>query len=479
MNSVKHTLFIVVDQGFAARYLLRTDIFTTLKNSGARIVILTPNADEDYFIKEFDDENVYIEPIKVDEYKQYSGNRIQFFLQQARWFSMNGDMNLHTVNLRYGIHKNLRENSRLKSKIKNFLFDVCVSVLRKSRWSRQFEIKVESKFFTPTFHADLFQKYKPDKVVITSLGYLGFDHYLIREARKHGVTIISVILSWDNTSSKGMPGAEVDHVIAWTEAMKDELVGYSDVKPQQITVGGVAHFDYHVREENIWPRQKLYEHFALDPERKLIFFAPKSPNKFPWNPDIVEFLAQSVNEGAFTYPCQLLVRLHPLNFRTKNGEFRFQEDTERHMRLSRKYDHLVYDVPEIVSKTLPMDMPASEMGKLSSILQNADVLLSYFSTMMLEASIFDLPTINVALFPHTDKLDEDDLRIVESPHIRRILETGGVRSAFTKGQLIDTINAYLENPTLDAESRDLIRTRECGPNLGQAGRTIAEKILVV
>jgi hypothetical protein len=475
----KQTIFIAVDQGFAARYLLRTDIFKVLINSRVRIVILTPNADEDYLLKEFSDKNVYIERLNEEAYSTYRNNAgfFQNFFREVRWYVMNDHVDLHTVNMRYDIYKKTRANNTIIHKIYNYIFDCTVVLLRQSGWLRKLLIVVESKLFTPSVHAYLFQKYRPDKLVVSSLGYLGFDHYLMREAEKYGAKIISVILSWDNTSSKGMPGAQADHVIAWTEAMKKELVDYSDVNSQRIFVGGVAHFDYHVRKDHMWPKDKLFEYFGLDPERKLIFFAPKSPNKFPWNPDIVEFIAQLIGEGAIKCPCQLLVRLHPLNFRTKDGEFRFTADTERHMSLSSKYDHLVYDVPEIVSKTLPMDMPLREMFKIGSILQNADVLLSYFSTMMLEASIFDLPIINVALYPHTDRLDEGDLQVMDSPHIRRILQTGGVRTVFTRQQVIDAINTYLENPSLDMDGRNLIRAEECGRNLGRAGRTIGEKLL--
>ncbi len=476
MSKQKQTLFIAVEQGFASRYLLRTDIFKVLKNSGARIVILTPNADEEYFVKEFKDDNVFIEPINLKAYKEYSRGKVQTFLHQVRWFVMNGNMDLHTVNMRYNIHKNIRKKGTLKRKIYNSFFDLCVFILRKSKMLRQLEIKLESRFFTPTIHAHLFKKYQPDKFLITSIGYFGFDHYLMREAKAHGAKIISVILSWDNTSSKGMPGAIVDHVIAWSETMKEELIGYLDVRPDKIFVGGIAYFDYHYRKENFWAKDKLYSYFELNPDRKIIFFAPKSPNKYPWNPDIVESIAKAIGEDRFVYPCQLLVRLHPLNFRVKDGNFRFKEDTYRHMALKEKYKHLYYDIPEILSKRLPMDMPSNEMFKISAILSNADIMLSYFSTMMLEASIFNLPIINVAFYAHNMYLDKKDLQVIQSPHIRRILETSNILTAYNIDELVDGVNAYLKNRELDAAGRKALWMKECSYNAGYAGGEIGEFI---
>lgn len=476
MSTKKQTIFIAVDQGFSARYLLRTDIFKVLKSSGARIVILTPNADEEYFVKEFADDNVFIEPLNLKGYKEYSKNRIQSFLRQARWYVMNGKMDLHTIDMRYNLHKSRRKKDSIKDKIYNFLFDLVVAILRKSKRLRKLEIALESKFFTPSIHSELFKKYHPEKMLITSLGYFGFDHYLMREAKKHEVKVISVILSWDNTSSKGMPGAFADHVVAWSENMKNELIGYSDIDSNKIFVGGIAHFDCHYRKESFWSKEELYSRLGLDPDRKLIFFAPKSPNKYPWNPDIVESIAKAIEEDRFVYPCQLLVRLHPLNFRVKNGEFRFKADTERHMALKEKYRYLFYDIPKILSKKMPMDMPISEMSKLSAILNNADIFLSYFSTMMLEASIFDLPIINVAFYSHNIYLDKNDLQVMQSPHIRRIIDSKGVITIHNINDLVDTINAYLRNRDLDASGRKALWENECGYNAGNAGKKIGEYV---
>ena len=43
------TVMLVVTQGFSARYLLRTGILARLRERGAKVVVLTPNAGEAYF----------------------------------------------------------------------------------------------------------------------------------------------------------------------------------------------------------------------------------------------------------------------------------------------------------------------------------------------------------------------------------------------------------------------------------------------
>ncbi len=475
--SVRQTIFIAVNQGFASRYLLRTDIFGELKKSGARLVILSPNGDEDYFKKEFEDETVTVERMEVEAYEAYNANRVQRFLRNVRLHTTNGATDTHTVDMRYNILRTNRPNSTLFRKLHNVAFDALVFVLRRSRLLRRLEISVESRLFTPSVHRYLFEKYRPDKLLITSLGIFGFDHFLIREAKSHGAKVIAVILSWDNTSSKGMGGAHADHAVAWSETMRRELITYYDFDAANIFVGGVAHFDYHFRAQDTWPKEKLCQRFGLDPERRIIFYALKSPNKYPWNPDIVEMLAKAAEEDRFVRPCQILVRPHPIAYKTVDGKYRFGEEIERHRQVEAKYRHVAYDYPEILSRRLPFDMPKSEMVKVSSILKHSDVMLSYFSTMMLEGSIFDLPSVNVALHSHTNQLEQADLQIVDAPHIKRIIETGGVRSARTYEELVDTVNLYLSDRNLDCMGREIIRDREAGVNAGQAGKAIGQHII--
>jgi hypothetical protein len=471
------TVFVAVAQGFASRYLLRTDILRGLQEGGARIVVLTPNPDEEYLVREFAPLGVLLEPLRTERYARYANGRLYQVLRNLRWNAMNGRMDLHTVDVRYAVFRRQRRRDGFLRRAYNLAFDATVALLRRSRALRRGLQALENRLFTPTVHADLFERYRPSKLVVASLGVMQYDHLLMREAHAHGAKVVSVVLSWDNTSTKGMPGADADVVVAWTETMKEELIGYCDIPAPRVVVAGVAHFDAHFRREGLPSRHELFARFGLDPAKKLLFFALRSPNKFPWNPEIVERLVRALAEGRFAQPCQLLVRLHPLNFNVRDGRYRYEQDTAAHMALRRKYPDVLYDVPSTLSTRLAMDMPTQEMTKLGSILAHADVLLSFFSTMMLEASIFDLPMVNVCFYTHNEHLAKDDFTVVDFPHIRRVAGTGGMRSAFNEDELVRHVNTYLRDRSTDTEGRRRIREQECGPFPGEAGRRVARTIL--
>ena len=59
-------ILLVAHHGMAARYLLRTEVFSTLRAAGARIVIVTPNFDEPYMDEEFGGEQVTLEPLRTN-----------------------------------------------------------------------------------------------------------------------------------------------------------------------------------------------------------------------------------------------------------------------------------------------------------------------------------------------------------------------------------------------------------------------------
>jgi hypothetical protein len=116
---------------------------------------------------------------------------------------------------------------RWRQRITDPITRVPIMLLRRSRLLRRSLVALESTLFTPRLFEHVFQQYQPDLVVVASVGNLrGADALLMREARRHGCKVASVVLSWDNSSSRGIGGATPDFVVAWTPTMKRELVEY-------------------------------------------------------------------------------------------------------------------------------------------------------------------------------------------------------------------------------------------------------------
>ena len=72
----------------------------------------------------------------------------------------------------------------------------------------------------------------------SSLGVFSCDEYILRISRKLNIKSCSCILSWDNSTTRGYPGALPDMIYSWTDIMKEELINFSDCNRNIITTAG-------------------------------------------------------------------------------------------------------------------------------------------------------------------------------------------------------------------------------------------------
>jgi len=478
MTNKPHTIFIAVNSGFGARYLLRSDILPELIAAGLKVVVLSPNADEDYFRREFEAVGAVVELFDFAACRRYFlGSQAQIFLKELRWYAMPGRHDQGSLGARFKAFENICYAQGPKARLRYWLINLLRRPLMRWRWARRLLVALEERCFVGRAHQELFARHRPGLVITTSLGYFDYDQYLMREAKRQGARRCAVILSWDNTSGKGLPGATAEHIVAWTEIMKDELVRYYDVDPAKVFVGGVAHFDIYRHPERWLSRADLCARFGLDPERKIIFFGTRTPNKFPWTPDYIRLLAEAIAGGRLALPCSLLVRLHPNHFQGDGRGLKFQKVLDQYQAIQDQYPFVAFNRPRILSTKLASDMPACEIVDLASMLAHSAVLVNYYSTLMLEASAVDLPIVNFIMHAHNVHLGAEDRSVYTLEHIVRICRRGAERTAEGPEELIAAINEALLHPEMRREGRALVAAEELGPNQGAAGRAIAGHLI--
>lgn len=470
----KKNIYIVVSQGFSSRYLLRSQIYEILKETQHNIIILSPSFDEPYFVERFTAKNVFHEKFRFEEYKN-NENKVQLFFTLARLYSFKHKYFNNFTQYWRQFYFSQRKKQQPKKIIYDLILKTAICLLSRYQWVRKFAIHAES-ILTKKVHRDVFNKYPPDVVITTSLGMLPFDRFIMQEARRNHAKVISLVLSWDNTTTKGIAGAEADNVIAWTETMKSELVKYHDVKPEKVYVGGVAQYDEYFKDENLYSKDYLFDKYSLDKNKKTIFYCLESPTAYKWNAEIIEILGRNIAQGKMDQPVQLFIRPHPIYYRIKGGEYVYQDDIVDLKRLEKKYPFMVFDHPEVLSEKLSYDMPGSEVSKLGALLKFSDVVLCFYSSINIEASIFNTPVINVGLY---SKVNLPNEVVKRHAHNKRILETGGVASVSDENSLIEAINTYLNDRKLHAIGRKTIVDSETGPNKGCAADHIGRYLTTI
>ena len=273
----------------------------------------------------------------------------------------------------------------------------------------------------------------------------------MREARRRGIPSVTTVVGWDNTSSHGLPGAFVDYINVWSEAQKKELIDGVDWPPERIHIGGMPLYDGYISKKWLISKKKYYSMHGLDPGKKLIAFAASTLSVTP-NYHLIENLVKLVNEGKLDYPAQLLIRLHPNHYK-KHPHFREEAEAVRSLIGKNKNVYIVEpaEVPGGLERYSGEDYP--EKG---SMLAHCDILVTAYSTMVVEAMLHDTPVISACIDSPAGwpgKYWAPMHTIPTWPTARRFSKIKAGRLALTVDELRQHINNYLADPQLDAENR--------------------------
>jgi hypothetical protein len=473
------TVMLVVTQGFAARYLLRTGILARLRERGADIVVLAPNADEPYLRAELAAAGATLEPLRAAE-TTAQRSRLWMLLYSLRTYSLGDPRSSPAFVTKY---EGFRRQIRAERPFAAFCVHVAVQALWRSRLLRRALLALESRVIRLDAHADVFDRHRPAVVVTTGLGYSLPEALVLREAAARGIKTAAAISGWDNPSSKGYRGADVDRVFAWSDSMADQVARFHDYPRERVAVEGVAHFDRYVADGALWDRETLCERTGLDPDRRIVLFATSAPGLYAHNIDVVRGLVGALGAGRFG-EAQLVARLHPIFFRGDQVA-----PLEELRALAAAHPHLHLDVPDIVSERLRCDLADEDNVRFSSLLASCDVLACVFSTTTLEAFIANRPVVFGTWTAHLERTDGAEPADQpdgsaqrpwhEFAHMREVVDSGAVPVADSMPALVDAIAAALADPEHGAEARRAIARRECGPTDGRSGERIADGMLAL
>ncbi len=482
-NMLDKTIFLGIRDGFAARYLLRTAIFPTLKKSGARIVILTPNPHEEYFVQEFKDDNVFIEKLETERwYRYYQRSRIQRLFRQIREGVMGEGFKNQTMR-----DKATSFLMTYPNPIKRPMLSLLVKFLWYSHLARDSFLALENRLLTVHLHKEIFDRYKPDVVVAASPGFRLYDTVLLREAKSRGIKTVGTVISWDHTSSEGLAGVKPDYVVAWSDVQRRELIEGQDLRSEQVFVGGVPTFDHYCYPEKLPSKEQFFQKFDLDPQRKLIFITTTMIRNFS-NAAVVETIAKAIASERLCHPSQIVVRVHPGYFSPESARRKYlSQDLQQLHQLECIYPYVKVNIPNIISRDMGLDMSPSEMEDLACLLTHSDVVVTVVSTINLEASICGTPVVTVgyqtgeAYSGSADGAHKDWYfymgKVVYRTHNQRAFRNGGVKLVLNEEQLIQEADAYLEDPSKDQEGRRHLVEQECGSTDGRSGERVGQYIL--
>jgi hypothetical protein len=474
---VTFRIFICADHGLAIIYFLQSEILDVLNRNGVEVVLITDDGLVPEIQARFGKPAIVVEGIRQQFANQYAAEKnrdFQWWLNFLRRVGSSDRINTEAMDS-YVNQVSIEQGWRRRILMPGA--KLAIKLLRRSRLTRRSLLEVQ-RFYNPRLYRDLFERYQPDLVVASTYGWR-LDRYLIREADRRNIPTAAVIVGWDNPSSYGLPAAHVDWVNCWSEIQKNELVLGADFSSERVHIGGIPSYDGYFRKDWLIPRQDYFRLHGLDPNRKLIAYAASFVSFAP-NFRNIEAIARLVSGEDLAMPCQLLVRLHPNHF---SDDPLFSSEREKIYALARSLPHVHVVEPIPMGSSLSY-YSGEDMPEKSSMMAHADVFLTVYSTMVVETAIHGTPIVSVCLdtpggwnWPRKYSLPLS--KIGNWPTHDRFRKSGAGKVVLHETELVDSINTYLLQPSIDREKRERFVKDECTYTDGSAGRRTGEFIVKI
>lgn len=436
------TIFITCFRGIIARNILATRAFESLRERrNLRIIIIAPPSRAAHAAREFGGSNVLVEAVPL-----------------AKLAGLNKILWVLATNLLASGTRGVQRLAKWE-RDRNFLdywVSGLVGWLGRFRPVRAiFRWGVRAGLNAGEFEY-LFDKYSPDLVFAADIYELE-DAKLVHLAKKRRVKTIGMVRSWDNITSKTLLMVMPERMAVNSAHIQKELEKYGDVPAGMIFICGVPHYD-HYRPEGRTSREDFFSRFGLDPRKKLILFTPPSDTYIKHDPVAVEILKalEEVND-------QVLVRLSLVGKTDLSGYA--------------KSDKVALDEPANSPDFIDVYMNRATDRHLADSIYHSDLVITWASTMIVDAAVFDKPIILVGFDAAARPYGRSIRQYYDYDHQRHVIETGGVRLARSRGELVDLARKYLADPALDRGGRRAIVREYCGDLDGRAGERLGKFIL--
>lgn len=452
------TIFVTSFHPLVSRNIVATSFWRFLVPA-VRVILIVPEYKKDYFKKTFGSDQVMIEGIPVA------------LTKTDVWFRRLGLAFSRTRTLAIKKKADFYHDRKLFSFLAAFL---PAFVFGDIKLCRSFLRMMDNACYRKLRFEALFQKYDPTAIFSTDVQN-ELDIRLIQEAKWRNLPTIGMIRSWDNLTSKGMLRVIPGHVIVQNEILKSEAIHLSDVPERHVTVIGIPHYDKYLnvlKKLRTTPafaallRRNLFKYFDLDPEKRLILFAPMGDRYIEKN-ETDKFIVSALSE----LDLSVIVRIPPgdtvnmAGFQSRRAKVVFDETGVNDWRGGRKLN----------------EVGVKDDDRLLYSLAFADVVVTGCSTIVVDAALFDKPVI-VAAFDNRDRQYLDSVRrYYDYDHFQPVLQSGGVAVAKNQDELLTQVRNYLARPQEDAQGRHELRHEEVyrtdGHSIERLAKVIQEAIV--
>ncbi len=456
MSEDKKVIFITALHPQISKNILSTKAFSLLTESEhIQIVLIVPETKKHFFERHYVHPRVIIEGIEMQRFVESQPENILNTISRLL---------IDTHYLHYKRHELLDARKSICAYIQYFVRESLVFLFADRRLPQTFFRFVDKRLSRKKIFSSLFATYRPDAVFTTDLfEQLGLQ--MIREAHALGIETIGMVRSWDNCLSKGLLRFIPDKIIVNNEVLKEEAISIHGVHKDAVSVVGLPQFDAFI---NGVPtdRETFFRENGLDPQKRLVVFAPAGTILSDTDADICDMLISLREEGRLPRDVQFFVRNHP-----------------QHPANLKRFDHvpdLFVQMPgEILDPKThkETELAPHEQVFLRDLMAYTDALVWVATSLCLDALVFDVPQVVVNFDGYkTKNYYQSVKRYHNEDHMKKMFLSDPFRVVRNKDELCTGIIECLDTPELRSKGRRRIRELQLEPLDGRAGERIAHVV---
>ena len=445
------TIFITLFDIVQLKNFFYTGFYDVIKGK-VKVVLICPERNVEYLRQVFnDDPNISLEGVDIN-------------LHPDRWQFLLGCARQGALRTRSG-YAWFIGRARAQRHWKKYWFYLGCYWFFANRLGHWLLAWLEDRLFPPGAFQYLFDRYRPDLVFSTNV-ISTIDFRVLKDAQRNGVKAITNLKSWDNSTMKGFINVKADKVIVQNAIQRQELIKYHHVPATKLVVLGNPGFDIYYNPEGLLERGQFCRQAGLDPKKKIIFMNISAPFINPFPEDPILHVDQWISQGKINLPAQILI--------SPRSKYGFSERL-----LHNAPNVVVHLAGEMIGGGAKSNVIFSKQDvyDLKNCLAHADAVITTGSTLGMEATMLDTPSISLAF-------DWQPINYWLSARVRAEDEywastraAGGVRMAWSPEELLLAINDYLTHPEQDRTKRQQVAREQSQFCDDQAGRRIGQFIL--
>lgn len=434
-QQVEKTLLSVVENGFVARSFFHSDFLPLIKQSFKSVVVLAPLGKLEEYRAAYQKDNIIIEPM-LEEKNSIIKKLLFKFLKNSIKTRSNRLMLMNIL---------FKRNGRPELKLDWLLFiPFYISwYLSGFKFWRKFLRKLFSLTKPDKKVLEILKKYQPDVIFArySSIGLINYNIKLFQAARAVGIKTVANIFSWDNLYTKVFVAQDIDYLTVGTAIVKKEAMRLADVAENKLQVLGLPQFDFYFKPELILERQEFLESIGADPAKRLVIFAIGTNDARHLINQ--EHFLKLFSNLAKELGLQFYVRSHP---KAKTSDYligKFKNDPG-----------IIFENREGYKTGADFSFKQGDEQLLVNLFKHSNLVITFYSTILIEACIFDKPVININYSAGMRNGYFSRIkRYKEYEHIDQILKNNSAKWVNNDQQTIASIKEYLENPAKDSIGR--------------------------